>query len=123
MPPYLLLSDDFTASYKVFEAQAFKLFRSMNVDVTDNAVRKDILDGMMNFMGHRFFKRRAPQDDREIAFQRSLSQSPTPAPITRALSLVAATGFPPERMTAWPVWRDVGNVRNQESALTEPVKE
>ena len=52
----------------------------------DNAVRKQILDEMMCFMGHRFFKLRTGQDDREIEFQKSYV-----AIIDAALALVMET--------------------------------
>jgi glycosyltransferase domain-containing protein len=69
MPPYLLLSPHFSQTYKYFEGKCIELFQSMGVNTSEEATMRRILDGMMDFMGRLFYKRRDRMDPAELTFQ------------------------------------------------------
>ena len=90
MPPYLLLSETFSKSYKYFEGLCLKLFESVGVNTEDVANKRRILNGMMSFLGWRFFKIRDRLDPAEIEFQRECVDQPSPA-LMSAFNQILAT--------------------------------
>jgi glycosyltransferase domain-containing protein len=70
MPPYMLLADDFSSAYKVFERYCVNLFREVGVDVEDERVQRRIADGMLACLGRLIYKLRDRLDPGEVEFQK-----------------------------------------------------
>ena len=89
MPPYMLLSPAFTASYKYFEEKFLQLFASVGVDTASEDVLRKILDGMMSCLGRLFYKIRDRHDAGELEFQAKVRAS---APeISSSLKMIRAS--------------------------------
>lgn len=92
VPPFLLLSPQFSASFGHFQSLVLKMFQTMGVDTTKEETLRNILTGLMYLLGHRFFKLREGLQPREAAFQQMLtSQDPR---IMTWLKMVHMAGRP-----------------------------
>lgn len=91
MPPYLILSRDFSPDYKILERRVFDLLESVGVQTSDPAIRKRILDGMVDYMGYVIFKRKGDFEPEEIAIKNLIKQEPLHPALERVLGLIYAT--------------------------------
>lgn len=90
MAPYLIFAPTYSASYKHFEALALALLGSMGVDPASPDTLERLERGMLNLMGHRLYKLRAPLNPEERAFQEFL-HSPQNTELQKVCNLVFAT--------------------------------
>ncbi len=91
MAPHLVLSDHFTSDYKVLESWVFHLLESMGVAVSEDIIRKQVLDGMVDYLGWLLFKRRDMIEAAEVEIDKRLRQSPPPPLINTLVGLIDAT--------------------------------
>ncbi len=92
VPPFLLLSPQFSACYAHFQSLVLKMFQAVGVDTTKEETLRNILKGMMYLLGHRFFKLRDGLQPREAAFQQMITgQDPR---IMTWLNMVHMAGRP-----------------------------
>jgi len=88
VPPYLLLSDHFTATYKHFEGLVLEMLAANGVNTDAPEVRKRVLDGLFAFLGWMFFKIRTEREAKEVAFQQALNTEAGRMEVSRMLRLV-----------------------------------
>lgn len=91
MFPRLLLSDKFTATYKLFEERIFRLFTSVGVDVTERETRDVILTGILGYIGASAFRVKWPHSPEEENLKLAIRQTPMHPVVDRILQLVHAT--------------------------------
>lgn len=91
MPPYLLLSVHYSATYKHFEKLVLELLASKGIDTGAPDILKRALDGLHAFLGWMFYKLRTGREAEEISFQQGLSAEPGRSQVSRILQLVHAT--------------------------------
>ncbi len=91
MPPYMILSPDFSSSYKFFEGQVFRLLESVGVDVGNPDNRKQIMDGLVDFVGFMIYKRRDRYDPQEAMMRQMVSEVPVHPAVDQVLRFVTAT--------------------------------
>lgn len=74
VPPFLLLSPQFSACYGYFQSLVLKMFQAKGVDTTNEETLRNILKGLMYMLGHRFFKIRDALQPAEAAFQKMFNE-------------------------------------------------
>jgi len=89
--PSFLQAEEFSTTYKIFEAQTFRLFATMGVDVHEASNRQTILHGVLQIIGAAAFMRREPPPPDEMRFAKMLQQYPLHPMLERVLRMVLET--------------------------------
>ncbi|MBM3512552.1 MAG: TIGR00180 family glycosyltransferase [Alphaproteobacteria bacterium] len=87
MPPYLMLSSNFSRAYKYFEERCLEIFRSMGIDTSSEDAMRQILDGMVSCMRRLFFKARDRLDPGEVTFYDAMKRGGHPG-VMHVLELI-----------------------------------
>jgi hypothetical protein len=89
--PSFLQAEEFSTTYKIFEAQLFRLFATVGVNVNEASNRQTILHGVLQIIGAAAFMRREPPPPDEMRFAKMLQQYPLHPMLERVLRMVLET--------------------------------